>query len=253
MLLFHKNKSKHINNCVIYNFNNVKINFKFVNNGGIVNIFLHGWGRDMRDFDDVVKIKNNVSYLLIDFPPFGKSGEPQNWTIFTYANMLISLIRHLKIKKANLIGHSFGGRVAILVAGMEKELIENLVLVDSAGMRPKRKIGVKFKVFKYKIMKKLGLNTNSFGSEDYKKLSSNMKATFNNIVNTYLEENAKLLKVRTLIIFGKNDKETPIYMAKKLNRLIDNSKLVLIENAGHFCFLERKIYFCEILSDFLEG
>jgi len=237
---------------VNYCFSNVNIKFNFVDNGGVVNIFLHGWGRDLNDFEDIIKTKNNTSWLALDFPPFGKSGQPFDWNIYTYANMLISLIRHLKIEKFNLIGHSFGGRVAIIVAGMEKDKINKLVLIDSAGMKPKRSIRRKFKIFKYKVYKKLKLNLEKFGSNDYKKLNNNMKKIFSNVVSTYLEENAKLVKAKTLIVFGKNDTETPIYMAKRLNKIIENSKLEIIENAGHFCFLDRKIKFCEILNEFLE-
>lgn len=216
----------------------------------VTNVFLHGWGRSSLDFKEIYKGQN---YLLIDFPPFGKSNEPQNWSVYTYANMVICLLRHLNIKKINLIGHSFGGRIAIILSGMENELVNKLILVDSAGIKPKRKIKSKLKILKYKIYKAFHLNLDKFGSSDYKSLSTNMKKTFVNIVNTNLEENAKLIETNTLIIYGENDPETPLYMAIKLKKLIKNSKLIVIKNTGHFCFLERKIIFNEEISNFLEG
>ena len=235
-----------------FSFKDTKIDYEFSSNAATVNVFLHGWGRSKEDFYPILPHLKSQNYLLLDFPPFGESEESIGWTIFTYANMVVSLIKTLKIKKVNLIGHSFGGRVAILVAGMEKDLVERLVLVDSAGMRPRKRFKTKLKILKFKLRKKLKLKTDGFGSIDYNLLSDNMKKTFTNIVNTHLEEHASLVHAKTMIIFGKNDKETPIYMAKRLNCLIKNSKLVLIENTGHFCFQERKLMFCKILNEFLE-
>ena len=119
-------------------------------------------------------------------------------------------------------------------------------------MRPKRGLAYYVKVLKYKSRKKLGLSTKNFGSQDYQNLDADMKKVFNSVVNSFLEENAKLIEAKTLVIFGKNDTETPIYMAKRLNKLITNSKLVLMENCGHFCFLERRILFCKHLNEFLK-
>ena len=237
-----------------YFYGGVKIDYvsKFSKNE-TVNVFLHGWGRSKEDFYEIIEALRLKNYLILDFPPFGKSGQPSNWTIFTYASMVTCLLNHLKIKKVNLIGHSFGGRVAIIISGKEKELVNKLVLVDSAGLKPKSSRKKKFLQFKFKLYKKLNLNTKNFGSKDYKNLSDNMKKIFVSVVNTYLDENAKLIEAKTLIIYGKNDIETPVYMAKRFNNLISNSKLIFIENAGHFCFFERKIKFCEILNEFLGG
>ena len=239
-----------INNCVIYNYNGVDIHYQFFKQGECVNIFLHGWDRDLSDFQKLAS-KTNESYLLIDMPPFGKSGQIKDWTVFTYANMVMCLCRHLKIKKCNLIGHSFGGRISIIISAMEKDFVHKLVLIDSAGMKPRRSIRYKFKVLGYKIRKKLNLNVDNCGSQDYKKLNSEMKSVFNNIVNTHLEESAKLIDAKTLIVFGQNDQETPLYMAKRLETLIKGSRLVVMKNCSHFCFLERPTFFFEIFERFL--
>ena len=236
---------------MIYCFNGVNIHFKQSKIGdGAVNVFLHGWGRCEKDFEKIAK-QTGKNYLLVDLPPFGLSDKIKDWTIYTYSNMVLCLLRHLKINKCNLIGHSFGGRIAIIIAGMEKDLVEKLVLVSSAGMKPKRTLKHHIKVLKYKFRKKMGLSTKNYGSQDYKNLDDDMKKVFNSVVNSFLEENAKLITSKTLIIFGENDIETPIYMAKRLNKLISNSKLVLMENCGHFCFLERPILFCQYLTKFL--
>ncbi len=215
-------------------------------------LLLHGWGQDNQCFNDLKSHLKGMRSVSIDFPPFGKSQQCENWTIFTYANMLISLCEHLNLKNITLLGHSFGGRVAILVAAMRKEIVKKLILVSSAGMKPHRNICYYFRVWKYKMLKKLGFKQKNKGSNDFIRLSEGMKKTFINVVNTHLEQYCPLIECPTLIVFGKQDTETPIYMARRLQKLISNSKLELIDFCGHFCFLERKIRFYQIVDTFLQ-
>ncbi len=216
-----------------------------------INIFLHGWGQSGESFKDVVSSLNTYQNVIVDLPPFGKSQGGENNSIFSYANMVISLCEHLNIKKANFFGHSFGGRIAILVAALRKDLVQKLVLIDSAGMKPRRGIKYYFKVLWYKIQKKCGKKPKNAGSSDYQKLSEGMKATFVSVVNTHLEQYCKLIEAKTFIVFGRDDRQTPIYMAKRLNKLIKGSKLSILEKAGHFCFQDRNIQFCKLVKDFL--
>lgn len=236
-----------------YTYNGTRIFYEIRGDcSNAVNVFLHGWGRCGEDFRELIESQKIANYILIDFPPFGKSGEISNWNIFTYVNMLISLLDYLKIKRVKLIGHSFGGRIAIIFSAIRGELVSKLVLLDSAGMKPKKTFRREMRIRIYKFRKKLGLYVAKFGSDDYKSLRPQMRETFNSIVNTYLEEYAKQICAQTLIIYGENDRETPIYMAKKLNKLIDNSKLVIVKNSGHFCFVDNKIKVGKMISSFLK-
>ncbi len=242
----------HINNNVIFKFNDVDIFYEvYGKEDGAVNIFLHGWGQSGECFNEVISSLEDFHNITVDFPPFGKSGKPCDWTIFSYANMLISLCEALNIKKCNLIGHSFGGRVAIIVSALRKDLVNKLVLVDSAGMKPKRKLSYYMRIYTYKTLKYFGFYLNNAGSSDYAKLDVDMKKTFSSIVNTHLEEYCPQIEAQTLIVFGKDDKETPVYMAKRLNKLIKNSHLELLEHAGHFCFFDRGLKFRQLLYGFL--
>lgn len=238
---------------MIYIYRNVKIFYKFTNRKKCVtNIFLHGWGCDhskLRALDQFLEGQNS---LFVDLPPFGKSGQNlKGWSVFTYANMVIGLCEKLGIKGFNLIGHSFGGRICILLATLCKEQTEKLVLIDSAGVKPKRSMKYYFNVFRYKLRKRFNLDVSNFGSADYKALASEQRAVFSNIVNTHLDEFLPLIYANTLIIFGENDKTTPIYMAKKLNRKIKNSKLVILHGCGHFCVEEKKLEVSLLLKNFL--
>lgn len=239
---------------MIYNFKDTQIFYYFKSRkSDVTNIFLHGWGCDHESFlfcQDYLK-KDNA--LFVDFPPFGKSGRPIDWTIFTYANMLIALCEHLGLEKFNLIGHSFGGRVSILVSVLCKTQIQKLVLVDSAGLKPRRSLSYWWKVWSYKLRKKFGKDVSKFGSCDYLALDKDMRKVFNNIVCTHLDDFLPHIKAETLIMFGKNDNVTPVYMAERLNKKIKGSKLVLFDEAGHFCFVDKRIEFVTNLKEFVEG
>ncbi len=237
---------------MIYVFNGVEIHYKLVGKKkGQTNVFLHGWGRNLKDFEKISSEFPNHNNVLIDLPPFGSSGKISGWSFFTYSNMLKCLLRHLKVEKCNLIGHSFGGRVAVFFASFEREMVDKLVLVSSAGIKPKRSLKFRFKLVKIKILKLLKKDVSRFSSKDYFNLDDDMKKTFISIVTTHLEDYAKFIEAETLIIYGENDAETPIYMANRFHKLIKNSRLVIMKDAGHFPFIERKLTFAERLIKFL--
>ena len=222
-------------------------------------VLLHGWGADSSVFRGVVSLfpKNSWRYLLIDFAGFGKSPEPDiPYSVGDYAEEVAELLKTLEIKSAIFIGHSFGGRVSIALASRHSELVEKLVLVDSAGLIMNRGIRYKIRVWKYKIKKfcvKKGIlkgDLKSAGSADYKSLNSDiMRQTFVKVVNEDLLKDAKKITARTVLVWGSLDKDTPIKMARKFKRSITNSVLYVLDGAGHYSFLDKTEDFVYILYD----
>ncbi len=90
-----------------------------------------------------------------------------------------------------------------------------------------------------------------FGSQELKLLDGNLRKSYILVVNEFLDETAKNIKNKTLLVFGENDKETPLYMAEKFKKYIENSVLYTVKNAGHFCFLEKPCEFNFIVKEFL--
>lgn len=218
------------------------INYLILGEKGDWIVFLHGWGGSIDSFLCIAnQLKQSYRCLLIDFPAHGKSEEPSTPQDLNYfVECIHSLINFLDIKKLIFISHSFGGRVAISFACKYNQIINKMILFDSAGLKPRRNISYYYKVLHYKILKKIkSKKLEKFGSDDYKKLSPVMKKTFINIVNKDLSNECKLIKCPTLLIYGKKDKDTPIYMAKKLNKLISNSELVIYQKSGHFSYIEE--------------
>ena len=226
-------------------------------------VYLHGWGANKNSFLWVQPYFENFTNIFVDFPGFGDSKEPdKNWNVESFAVKLKTLIDGFDVDELVLIGHSFGGRVAIKFAALYQDKYDSLklCLIDSAGLMPRRGIGYYFKVWKYKILKfkaknnsKLKEKLKDFGSNDYKVLSDTMKQVFVNVVNEDLSFDAKQIDVQTILVWGEKDTDTKLWMAKKLHKLIKNSKLYILKGAGHFSFIDKPQEFLIILDRVLKN
>jgi len=218
-------------------------------------LFLHGWGGNKFSFYCFLnQLSLGRKCITLSFPPFGESTEPNiPWTIEDYGEVVKALLDRLEIEKVSIVAHSFGGRVAIYLASRYNSLVERMVFFSSAGIKPKRGIGFRFKILRYKALKKLGSRkAANCGSPDWRALSEAMKKTFSNIVNTYQEKDCKKIVCPTLLIWGEKDTETPIRMARKMKKLIPDCGLVIQKNAGHFAYLSESAKNIVILEEFLK-
>lgn len=222
-------------------------------------VFLHGWGGGFSSFIYFAKrLGDNFFCVLCDM----NSSLEQNRVLGVgdFAQELKVKLDELELKSVCLIGHSFGGRVSAKFCDLFPEKVEKIILVDSAGLPPRRGIcyHLKVKRFKfYKFLAKHGLvsekKLEKFGSSDYKNLSPNKKATFVKIVNEDLTESFKKIQCPTLIYWGEDDKDTPLYMAKKLNKIIKDSGLIVIKGAGHFSYIDNHNNFLLVATSFLQS
>lgn len=216
-------------------------------------VFLHGWGASVSAFLFVAKRLATIGYrcILVDFAGFGDSPEPEMpYTVKSYANDIRRLIFDLNIKNPILVGHSFGGRVAMELASSNQNSTKKLVLIDSAGCKPRRGLKYYFKVLTHKVLKKLG-RKGLKGSNDYRVLSPVMRETFKNVVNYFQENQFEYIKCPTAIFWGKSDKETPPYMAKRIARGIKGSQIFWLEGE-HFAYMDDFFKFFSILTAFLK-
>ena len=203
---------------------------KFGNSNNYI-VFLHGWGADKNSFIWLKDYFKEYSLIFVDFAGFGETQEPvKPYSVFDYMQELRNLLSGFEIKNLILVGHSFGGRVAIKYTFFYQNDYEvfKLCLVDSAGIKPRRGIKYYYNIYRYKFYKKFFPNSKKiekFGSSDYRKLSSVMKQTFIKVVNEDLSYYAKFITAKTKIVWGEKDLETKMYMARKLHKMIKNSSL----------------------------
>ena len=228
----------------------IKINYE-VSGVGSPLIFLHGWGRNLSDFKKVSnQIYDDFTVYLVDLPGFGESIMNNSLSVLEYADVINKFCLSLAIINPIVVGHSFGGRVAIAYAS--KYEVNRLVLVCSPGIKQKFNLVKYLKIKTYKVLKKLKIK-NNMGSVDYKNSSNIMKETLVKAVNYDLSLEAKKITVPTLLVYGEKDRQVPLKIGKRLNSLIDNSALIVVPKCGHFPHIERYRYFLIVLKSFIYG
>lgn len=240
---------------VTINIRNININYIQYGSGSDV-VLLHGWGQNiamMKPIGD--RLQKNHRITILDFPGFGESEEPKTaLTVYGYCEILEELLKKLKVKKPVIMGHSFGGRIAIIYASRNE--VEKVVLFGSPCIRKEVKPSLKLRMLK--SLKKIpginkleGFAKNHMGSRDYKNASEIMKKILVNVVNEDLSECAKKINVPTLLIWGDRDTEAPVEDAKELEKIIPDAGLIVLPNSTHYAYLENLPQVINILNNFL--
>ncbi len=236
---------------------NLHLEYKFnrISNEKKCIVFLHGWGMNQNCFDKVVSnLGNSNNILSLDFFGFGKSSEGREYfDTYEYAYYVYCLLKKLKMNSVILFGHSFGGRVALLLSSIFDINIEYLVLTSSAGVNYfdfKKEIRIlKYKVCKFLVKHKLIRRDVllKFGSDDYKKCNDISRSIFVKVVNQDLKKHLKKVNSKTLLVWDKKDKITPYKICKVLNKNIVSSQVVLFKSGGHFTFLNNTYKISKLL------
>lgn len=229
-------------------------------------LILPGWGDTRETFNYLINfLKQYYTVYTIDWPGFGKSSFPNtHLTIYDYADLINNFIIDMNISNLTLIGHSFGGRIIILLTGYYKKEYDHIILISSAGIKPKKNIFKFLKQKVYKLLKKLKYLMpkkrrkkylekliSYFGSNDYKNLSSNMRKTFIKIVNEDLTDYLRNINNEVLLIWGNKDIDTPLSSAKKINKMIKESSLIIL-NGTHYVYLENIYIVNSIIYEYLK-
>lgn len=180
-----------------------------------------------------------------------------------YTRLLEAFTARLGISDPVLIGHSFGGRISILMAS--RNPISRVVLVDAAGIKPHRPLKYYIKIYSFKTAKKilpviLGKKTGGklidawrgkAGSADYRNSSPVMRAVMSRCVNQDLTDRLPMIKASTLLLWGEEDKATPMADARLMEKSIPDAGLVSWKGCGHYSFLDNPGGFRAVLRNFL--
>lgn len=234
--------------------NDVNVNYIQYGKGKDI-LLLHGWGQNiemMKPIGDSFSDKCRIT--IIDFPGFGQSDEPNvPWNINDYSFMLEEFVKKVGIKKPIIMGHSFGGRVAIRYSAHNS--IEKLVLFGSPCVRVQKELSLSVKILKG-IKKLPGLNAigeymkKYIGSRDYKAASPVMRQTLVNVVNEDLSCYAKEIEEPTLLIWGEYDDEAPLAEARLLEGMMVDAALIVLPGT-HYAYLENLPRVVSILDSFI--
>ena len=219
-------------------------------NGSKTLLFVHGWKTNKHNLAAIYNyLLNDFNIIAIDLPGFGESSIPSdNFDSKEYANVVFSFLKKLNLEKIVYIGHSFGGKIGILLSTSYPNLVEKLVLIDSAGLKSKRYLDWYIKVWSFKFMKFLHKKLtrdeklliklkDNFGSDDYRDAGT-LRNIFVRVVNEDYTNVLSSIKCPTFLYWGEKDNATPLWMGKKMNRLIKDSGLYVVKGGGHFSFLD---------------
>ena len=236
--------------------------------GDIPVILLHGWGSSFAVYSGIIRaLSDRCRFYALNFPGCGNSQiMPSPWTLDDYCGLVKEFAKAFNIESPVIIGHSHGGRTALKLAA--EKIIEpsKLVLLDSAGIIPKKSFKQKFRAKSFKAIKRVLLSPPfknrskalldkaraHYGSADYNAAKPVLRQTMVSLVNTDLTDIIPKIDCPTLLIWGENDTDTPLYCGKKIESLIKDSGLCVIKNTGHFSFCEKPYEAAAILRSFIK-
>jgi len=229
-------------------------------------VLLHGWGTSGDSLAGVAKaLEDRFRVYVIDLPGFGWTPPPpEAWGTRDYASHVEAFMDRAGIPSAGILGHSFGGRIALALAAQSPHRVRRLVLVASAGIRARWGIGYTLKVaagqlgkqlFSLPVWGRLGDRIVSavserVGSRDYRN-AGRMRPILVRVVNEDLRSILFSICAPTLIIWGDGDREIPRSSMEIMAEGIQGSRLEIIEGTGHFPFVDKPDTFGRLVRDFL--
>lgn len=234
---------------------------------GIPVLLLHGWGADYSTFNGIISaLSGRCRLVAVNFPGCGGSEimkEP--WRLEDYCDFVLEFMRAVGLENPIMIGHSHGGRVVMKMAAEHMVSPPKIVLLDAAGLIPKKSARQKFRARSFKMIKHLltlplivryseGLLEKArrhYGSADYNAAPEVLRKTMVSLVNTDLRGIISEITCPTLLIWGENDTATPLSDAKIIESLIPDCGLCVIKGTGHFSFCERPYEAAAILGSFI--
>jgi pimeloyl-ACP methyl ester carboxylesterase len=204
---------------------------------------LHGWAREHGDFAATLRTPAEVAAVAVDLPGFGGTPPPEvAWGSPEYAEALGPILEGMT-DGVVVLGHSFGGRVAVHLAAKWPERVAGLVLTGAPLYRPTgavRRAPLQFRVVKR--LAKSGLASESllekyrqrYGSADYRAASGIVRDILVKVLNEDYGEAIANVRCPVELVWGDNDTAAPLSVAERLrDTLPRGANLVVLPGAGH--------------------
>ena len=231
-----------------------------VNGSGPVVVLLHGWGASLNSLRGVFNhLVLRFRVYAVDLPGFGRSQPPTSvWGSADYAKLVADWAGEMDIQAACWLGHSFGGRIAIILGADYPHLVRKLILAGSAGIKPRRGLKYYLRVGAVKAARKvlpakqMEAVYKLMGSSDYRQ-AGELRATLVKVVNEDLQERMPKISQPALLVWGEQDTATPVSDGQIMQKLIPNAQLVVLSQAGHYVYLDQPVLFLQAIDKFLRG
>lgn len=242
-------------------------------------IILHGWQSSKEKWQKVKELieskSPNVKVECLDLPGFKPENQPDKpWDLNDYVNWLsqklAEVLPPLTDEPTYLLGHSFGGRIALKFTAKYPEKLKGLILVSAAGIKHKATLKDKIALFCVRLARKLGVKETTYEKgimklvravfyryilrrNDYLRANPLQKQIMKNALEEDLTPLLDKIKTNTLIVWGNKDKLTPIKDARLMKEKISHSQLIELKNIGHTPHLENPELLAEKIANFING
>ena len=234
---------------------------------GIPVLLLHGWGSSFDVYKGIIaSLKDRCRLVAVNFPGCGQSETMKEpWCLEDYCDFCLEFMEKLNLKDPILMGHSHGGRVVLKLTAEKMVNPPKIVLLDSAGLIPKKNFKQKCRAKSFKAIKRvltlpviknysedlLQKARNHYGSADYNAAPEVLRKTLVSLVNTDIRDILPNIACPSLLIWGDKDTATPLEDAKTIESLIPDAGLCVLEGTGHYSFCEKPYQAQAILNSFI--
>lgn len=229
-------------------------NYQIVGSGPDDVVILPGWFRSSAEWLPFVdNLELNCRFIILDFPGFGATPKPKtDFGVEDYADFVEHFLQKIGVKHCVIIGHSFGGRIGIILA-TRRTLAKKLILIDAAGIE-KKNLWLKLKLLLAKALKPIvpkSLVHHLLRGDYYQ--AGEMKKIFQKVISQDLELLLQHIKIPTLIVWGEKDRILPLSHARRLHKGIKGSQLRIVWGAAHHPHLEQPFATTSIITEFLDA
>ncbi|HEV7370123.1 alpha/beta hydrolase [Arenibaculum sp.] len=217
-------------------------------------VWLHGWGQPRASMASLARsFEAAATNHLLDMPGFGEAPPPpSDWGTEQYGDLLAQWLRQLRgeaSRRVVLVGHSFGGRVALRVAARHPGLADAIVLVAGAGLKRHRPLPRRLKAHATRLLLRAATRLDAvagtgfaagmrdrLGSEDYRRAGV-LRPVLVRTVTEDLATIAPSVRAPVLLVYGERDDQTPPEFGRRYAELIPGAELAILPNFDHYTIL----------------
>ena len=214
-------------------------NYREIKGNGVPIVILHGWGRSGAEWETLGKYlheKTGRRVIIPDLPGFGGTGMyPGITDIYDYTKLLVRWMAYLDIKRASIVGHSLGGRMAVVLGARYSTQVESLILVAPAAVKPMtlrrillRPLRTISRLIPSTIRESFSRNVGDVDGQNIK-----LRDLYKAVVKYDLTNELTKIKTFTLVIWGERDPILPLRLLPTYKKYLQNASVRVVWEAGH--------------------
>jgi pimeloyl-ACP methyl ester carboxylesterase len=217
-------------------------------------VLLHGYGTSGYIWQRVWPyLAEQHKVVIVDLPGYGRSTYTGTWQVRAMAPLLASLLQRLKLSRVSLLGHSMGGAIAVHLADYAPEMIERLVLINSAGLPLQANLStLALRGLRSLLQRESGGYPPQLVLDVLRPHTRLLWQSAQEMMRSDFSSELAAITVPTLIIWGGRDLLLPLQLGYDLNKSIPHSQLVVFPQSGHRPMLTQPQEFSRITLEFLQ-